>query len=127
MAKFRDHNLSLCSLLANDFSRDLFTLGDQDLIIFLRRLNLNWVLFTKDWAHGVRNELQQDVDWESDQGDEEAVEPLGAGESIDVDRHETAEELDTENLENNNDCPDSKESWVGVDTLEDVEFIIDLS
>jgi len=44
-----------------------------------------------------------------------------------MDGHESSEELNTEHLEDNDNGPNNDESWVGVDSLEDVKFVIDFS
>jgi len=44
-----------------------------------------------------------------------------------MDGHESYEELNTEHLEDNDNGPNNDESWVGVDSLEDVKLVIDFS
>jgi len=44
-----------------------------------------------------------------------------------MDGHESSEELNTEHLEDKDNGPNNDESWVGVDSLEDVKFVIDFS
>lgn len=44
-----------------------------------------------------------------------------------MDWHEPSEVLSTEDLNHKNNCPNNPESWVGADTTEDVDLVIDLS
>lgn len=44
-----------------------------------------------------------------------------------MDGHESSEDLDADNLEDDDDWPDDEEGRVGEDSIENVNFIVDLS
>lgn len=44
-----------------------------------------------------------------------------------MDRHEHSKELDANDLEDNDNGPDSQECWVSKDSFENVNLVIDLS
>lgn len=112
---------------ANNLLGDLFTLGLEDLVVVLRCLNVCWVLVSEDRADVVRDKLQEKVDRESDQSNQDAIDPLDSSKSIDVHRHESAEQLGTDDLDDNNYSPDSHECWISGDSLKDVDLVGNLS
>ena len=105
----------------------LLALGSENLVVFLGQNNVLWVLVAEQWAHRVGNVLQKQVDREGDEGNEEAVQPLRACQTILVHLHEPAEELHANDLEHHDDGPDDEEGRVAKDALEDVYLVRNLS
>jgi len=102
-------------------------LGAKDLVVAFSIRDILWIFFSQNRPNMIRQELQEDIDWECDQGNENAVKPLVASESIEMDRHESSEELSAEDLDDNNDGPHDDEWRVGGDAWEDVHLVINLS
>lgn len=75
----------------------------------------------------VRDEFQEQIDWESHKSNQKTVAPLNARQSILMYRDESAEKLNAKNLDNHDDGPNDNEGRVGVNSLEYVYFIVDLS
>lgn len=85
------------------------------------------VFVAEHWAHGVWNEFQEEVDWEGNQGNDYADDPLGSRETVDVDGQESSEKLAAADLSDDDGGPDDDEGGVSGDALEDVLLIVDLS
>jgi hypothetical protein len=71
--------------------------------------------------------FQKQIDWEGYKSNQNAIAPLGASQSIIVHLHEFSKELCAQNLDDYNDGPYDHESWVGEDTIKDVNLVVDLS
>lgn len=112
---------------ADNFLGDLFTLGLEDLVVVLRCLNVCRVLISKDRADAVGDKLQEQVDGESDQSNQDAIDPLDSSKSIDMHGHESSEQLGADDLNDNNNSPDSHECWISGDSLKDVDLVGNLS
>jgi len=112
------------------FSKDslhLVTLCFKDYVLLLCLNNISLILVTKSWADVVRTELETQVDWESAQSNNKAPGPLDWSQTVNMDTDSSSEELGYENLNDGNDNPDDAERWVTQDSLEDIEFVINLS
>lgn len=75
----------------------------------------------------IRNKFEEQVDWEYQQRNKQAVSPLRSSQTILVHLHEESEELGADHLEDSNDRPDDQESWIGEDALENVKLVVDFS
>lgn len=103
------------------------TFSSQHLVVISCSCDFFGVFVAEHRAHGVRQEFQEEVDWEGNQGNHHADDPLGRGETIDVNGHESSEELAAADLRDHDYGPDDDEGGVGGDALEDVLLIVDLS
>lgn len=106
---------------------ELDALGTEDSVVVCGSFDVLLILFAEDWAHRVGDELQEEVDWECNEGNRDAIDPLSAGETVYVHRDESAEELCAKNLEDQDHEPNYEESWICSDAIKNVDLIINLS
>jgi len=71
--------------------------------------------------------LEDSVDNEHSSTNAESLEPLLSVETVSVDLEHFTSELSDEHLEDQDEDPDSNEHKVGVNTLENVELVMDLA
>lgn len=105
----------------------LFTFLTQEFIVFLSQFNIGWILVTKYGADVVRNELETDIDWESNEGNDQTVDPLGCCQSIFMDGHKSSKKLRADNLEDDNNGPNYNECWIGENTFKNIHLVVNLS
>lgn len=94
----------------------------------MRSINrILWIFFAQNWPNIIRNKLQEDIDWECDERDQQAIEPLVASETIHMNGHKSSKVLGAENLDDDNDGPNDDEGRVSGDTIEDIQLVVNLS
>ena len=106
---------------------ELDSLSPEDSVVVCRSFDVLLILFAKDWAHGVGDKLQQQVDWECNERNRDAIDPLNTGETVYVHRDESAEELRAKDLEDQDHEPYCEEGRICGDTIENVDLIIALT
>lgn len=112
------------------FSKDLLhliSLFFKDCILLFSLNYICFILVTQGNAEVVRTEFETQVDWECAESNDEAPGPLNRCQTIYMDTDCSSEELGYENLNKGNDNPDDTERWVSQNSLEDIEFVINLS
>lgn len=106
---------------------ELDALGAEDSVVVCRSFDVLLILFAEDGAHSVRDKLQQQVDWERNERNCDAIDPLKAGETVYVHRDEPAEELRAKNLEDQDHEPNCEEGGIRRDIRKNVDLVIYLS
>lgn len=97
------------------------------MIIFRSCFNIFRVLVAEYGAESIRTILEKEIDWEGDECDDDAEDPLDGGQAVDVHGDEAAEQLAAQDLHDQDNDPDDDEGGVAENAFKYVDLIIDLS